>query len=65
MKRFTREASNALEGRELILRTFSRRQALGLLGGSLVGVSLLSSGLATPAKAAGGIAGGAAGKRFA
>jgi hypothetical protein len=51
MKRFTSEASNALEGRELIPRTFSRRQALGLLGGSLAGVSLLSLGLAVPAKA--------------
>src|SRR5215217_7590539 len=30
-------------------RTFSRRQALGLLGGSLAGASLLSLGLATPA----------------
>ncbi len=32
-------------------RRFSRRQALGLLGGSLVGVSLLSFGLTAPAKA--------------
>ena len=32
-------------------RTLSRRQAIGLLGGSLVGVSLLSLGLAEPAKA--------------
>jgi hypothetical protein len=32
-------------------RTYSRRQAIGLLGGSLVGVSLLSLGLAAPAKA--------------
>jgi hypothetical protein len=31
-------------------KTFSRRQALGLLGGSLAGISLLSLGLATPAK---------------
>jgi hypothetical protein len=31
-------------------RWLSRRQAIGLLGGSLVGVSLLSSGLAAPAK---------------
>jgi hypothetical protein len=31
-------------------RTFSRRQALGLLGGSLAGASLLSFGLADPAK---------------
>jgi hypothetical protein len=51
MKRFTKEASNTLEGRESIRRALSRRQALGLLGGSLVGVSLLSSGLAAPAKA--------------
>ncbi len=40
-----------LEGRELIPRkTFSRRQALGLLGGSLAGATLLSLGLAAPAK---------------
>jgi len=32
-------------------RRLSRRQALGLLGGSLAGVSLLSLGLAAPAKA--------------
>lgn len=32
-------------------RTLSRRQAIRLLGGSLVGVSLLSLGLAAPAKA--------------
>ena len=32
-------------------RRLSRRQALGLLGGSLAGVSLLSFGLAAPAKA--------------
>jgi hypothetical protein len=32
-------------------RWLSRRQAIGLLGGSLVGVSLLSLGLAAPAKA--------------
>jgi hypothetical protein len=32
-------------------RTYSRRQALRLLGGSLVGVSLLSLGLADPVKA--------------
>jgi hypothetical protein len=31
-------------------RRFSRRQALGLLGGSLAGISLLSFGLADPAK---------------
>jgi hypothetical protein len=70
MKRFTREARNALEGKLIRAqgdgeeeaplgpsfegvagaRTFSRRQALGLLGGSLAGASLLSFGLATPAK---------------
>jgi hypothetical protein len=70
MKRFTREARNALEGKLIRAqgdgeeeaplgpsferlagaRTFSRRQALGLLGGSLAGASLLSLGLATPAK---------------
>jgi hypothetical protein len=32
-------------------RRYSRRQAIGLLGGSLVGVSLLSLGLTAPAKA--------------
>jgi hypothetical protein len=32
-------------------RRYSRRQALGLLSGSLVGVSLLSLGVAAPAKA--------------
>lgn len=32
-------------------RTLSRRQAIGLLGGSLAGFTLLSSGLAAPAKA--------------
>jgi hypothetical protein len=32
------------------LRTYSRRQALGLLGGSLAGATLLSCGLADPAK---------------
>jgi hypothetical protein len=32
-------------------RRYSRRQAIGLLGGSLAGVSVLSFGLATPAKA--------------
>ena len=73
MKRFTSEATNYQEGRELIptqsneeeeapplglsfeggvagARSLSRRQALGLLGGSLAGVSLLSAGLADPAK---------------
>jgi hypothetical protein len=38
-------------------RRLSRRQAIGLLGGSLVGVSLLSFGLAAPAKADAGGAG--------
>jgi hypothetical protein len=33
-------------------RRYSRRQAIGLLGGSLAGVGLLSLGLASPAKAA-------------
>src|SRR5215208_1991837 len=33
-------------------RTLSRRQAIGLLGGSLAGASLLSLGLVVPAKAA-------------
>jgi hypothetical protein len=33
-------------------RILSRRQAIGLLGGSLAGASLLSLGLAVPAKAA-------------
>jgi len=58
MKRFTTEGTNEQKGRELIpalrnreARTLSRRQALGLLGGSLAGFSLLSSGLAAPAKA--------------
>jgi hypothetical protein len=40
----------SLEGGEAAARTYSRRQALGLLGGSLVGVSLLSLGLSDPAK---------------
>ena len=35
-------------------RRVSRRQAIGLLGGSLAGVILLSTGLAAPAKAASG-----------
>ncbi len=59
MKRFTTEGTNEQKGRELIpalrsreARTLSRRQALGLLGGSLAGVILLSTGLAAPAKAA-------------
>ena len=51
MKSFTSGATNALEGRKLIPRTFSRRQALGLLGSSLAGASLLSLGLSAPAKA--------------
>jgi hypothetical protein len=60
-----RAQSNAVEEEALLgpsfeggmagARTFSRRQALMLLGGGLVGVSLLSSGLATPAKAAGSV----------
>jgi hypothetical protein len=61
MKRFTTEGTNEQKGRELIpalrnreARTLSRRQALGLLGGSLAGFSLLSTGLAAPAKAASG-----------
>jgi hypothetical protein len=33
-------------------RRYSRRQAIGLLGGSLAGVILLSTGVAAPAKAA-------------
>jgi hypothetical protein len=41
----------SFEGGEAGARTYSRRQALGLLGGSLVGVSLLSLGLADPVKA--------------
>jgi len=59
MKRFTTEGTNEQKGQELIpalrnreARTLSRRQALGLLGGSLAGVILLSTGLAAPAKAA-------------
>jgi len=60
MKRFTTEQRRAEEAPPLGLsfdgggvagaRRLSRRQAIGLLGGSLVGVSLLSSGLAAPAK---------------
>jgi hypothetical protein len=50
---------NAEEGEALDLsfegeagaRTLSRRQAIGLLGGSLAGVSLLSLGVAAPAEA--------------
>jgi hypothetical protein len=42
----------SFEGGVAGARTFSRRQALGLLGGSLAGVILLSTGLAAPAKAA-------------
>jgi len=41
----------SFEGGVAGARTLSRRQALGLVGGSLVGVSLLSLGLAAPAKA--------------
>jgi hypothetical protein len=42
--------SPSFEGGEAGARTYSRRQALGLLGGSLAGVSLLSLGVADPAK---------------
>jgi hypothetical protein len=60
MKRFRSGGENGRERREVLsfeggeagARTFSRRQAIGLLGGSLAGVSLLSLGLAAPAKAA-------------
>ena len=41
----------SFEGGVAGARTYSRRQAIGLLGSSLAGVSLLSLGLATPAKA--------------
>jgi hypothetical protein len=41
----------SFEGGVAGARTLSRRQALGLVGGSLVGASLLSFGLAAPAKA--------------
>ena len=41
----------SFEGGVAGARTYSRRQVLGLLGGSLAGASLLSLGLATPAKA--------------
>ena len=41
----------SFDGGEAGARTLSRRQALGLVGGCLAGVSLLSLGLATPAKA--------------
>jgi hypothetical protein len=59
MKRFRSRGENGREGREVLsfeggeagARTFSRRQAIGLLGGSLAGVILLSTGLAAPAKA--------------
>jgi hypothetical protein len=58
MKRFRSRGENGREGREVLsfeggeagARTFSRRQALGLLGGSLAGASLLSLGVADPAK---------------
>jgi hypothetical protein len=40
----------SFEGGEAGDKTLSRRQALGLLGASLAGFSLLSTGLATPAK---------------
>jgi hypothetical protein len=45
----------SLEGGLAGPRRYSRRQAIGLLGGSLAGVILLSTGLAAPAKAALGI----------
>jgi hypothetical protein len=41
----------SFEGGVAGARTLSRRQALGLLGGSLAGVGLLSLGLAAPAGA--------------
>jgi hypothetical protein len=41
----------SFDGGEAGARTYSRRQALGLLGGSLAGASLLSLGLEAPAKA--------------
>jgi hypothetical protein len=44
----------SLEGGVAGARRYSRRQAIGLLGGSLAGFSLLSVGLAAPAKAASG-----------
>jgi hypothetical protein len=47
----------SFEGGVAVPRKYSRRQALGLVGGSLVGVSLLSFGLAAPANAAGSIEG--------
>jgi hypothetical protein len=42
----------SFEGDVAGARRYSRRQAIGLLGGSLAGVILLSTGLAAPAKAA-------------
>jgi len=42
----------SFEGGEAGARRYSRRQAIGLLGGSLAGVSLLSLGLAAPAESA-------------
>jgi hypothetical protein len=44
----------SLEGGLAEPRRYSRRQAIGLLGGSLAGVGLLSLGLAAPAEATGG-----------
>jgi hypothetical protein len=41
----------SFEGGVAGARRYSRRQALGLLGGSLAGFSLLSLGLVAPAKA--------------
>lgn len=59
MKRFTNDGRNAQEEEGSLglsfegglggARMLSRRQALGLLGGSLAGASLLSLGLAAPA----------------
>jgi hypothetical protein len=40
----------SFEGGEAGARRYSRRQALGLLGGSVAGVSMLSLGLVAPAK---------------
>src|SRR3712207_3445298 len=70
MKRFTNDGRNDQQGNaeeegplDLSFeggltagpRRYSRRQALGLLGGSLAGASLASLGLAAPAKSAPGI----------
>jgi hypothetical protein len=51
-RRYGEEASLGLSSEGVaVARTLSRRQALGLLGGSLVGASLLSLGVAAPAEA--------------